>query len=190
MIITQEISEERVKQKCEEKQYTYKPFKYIGVDNTYLELTCNNGHTWKTTKYTEFVSNNTGCPICKISKLEIKIKYLLDNNKINYEPQYKPKCLKTKFQQSLDFYLYDYNIAIECQGDQHFTPVDFGGLGEKWATDLHLVILERDTKKYNLCKEHGIKILYFTNYKNIPDNYLDTIYTNESDLLLQIKNPS
>ena len=29
---------------------------------------------------------------------------------------------------TLDFYLPDYDIAIECQGRQHFIPVDaFGG---------------------------------------------------------------
>ena len=35
--------------------------------------------------------------------------------------------------QSLDLYLPDFNIAIECQGIQHFKPIDFGGKGEKWA---------------------------------------------------------
>ena len=29
--------------------------------------------------------------------------------------------------QSLDFYLPEYNIAIECQGLQHYKPVDFAG---------------------------------------------------------------
>ena len=30
-------------------------------------------------------------------------------------------------QQHLDFYLPEFNIAIECQGEQHYEPVDFAG---------------------------------------------------------------
>ena len=29
-----------------------------------------------------------------------------------------------------DFYLPDYDLGIECQGEQHFRPIDFGNKGE------------------------------------------------------------
>ena len=56
---------------------------------------------------------------------------------VKFERQYKPLFLKNgKGQQSLDFYLIDYNIAVECQGEQHFKPIDFAGKGEKWMNQL------------------------------------------------------
>ena len=46
--------------------------------------------------------------------------------------------------QRLDFFLPDYNIAIEYQGEQHFKPIKYFG-GEKRFIDR----IERDKKKIN-----------------------------------------
>lgn len=58
----------------------------------------------------------------------------------------------------MDFYLPKYNIAIECQGIQHFKPINLFG-GENGFQNTK----ERDIQKKKLCEEHGIKILYFSN---------------------------
>ena len=58
----------------------------------------------------------------------------------------------------LDFYLPEYNVAIECQGGQHFSPTElFGG------KDFYELTIERDKVKKDLCEEHGINILYYSN---------------------------
>ena len=62
--------------------------------------------------------------------------------------------------QSLDFYLPDYNIAIECQGVQHFKPVDFGGKGEKYANKDFEKNKERDGKKLNKCLSNNIEMIW------------------------------
>ena len=54
-------------------------------------------------------------------------------------------------------------------------------------------IYKHDQEKYNLCKEHGVKIFYYTytNYKIDFDNYIDTLYTNMDDMfdvILKINN--
>ena len=74
--------------------------------------------------------------------------------------------------QSLDFYLPDYNIAIECQGIQHFEPIDFFGGEEKFDEQI-----ERDRIKYNLCKNNNINIIYYSNinYNNNVNN-INEIY--------------
>lgn len=54
----------------------------------------------------------------------------------------------------LDFYLPDKNIAIECQGVQHFYR--YGGND----TELELR-QQRDEDKYNECAANGIKVLYY-----------------------------
>ena len=86
----------------------------------------------------------------------------LKNNKIDFIQQANKSKFEWLGSLSLDFYLPQYNIAIECQGGQHFQPIEHFG-GEKEFE----IIRERDIRKYNLCNEKGIKIIY---YSNIDDN--------------------
>ena len=76
------------------------------------------------------------------------------NKNINFEIYKKFKWLG---RQSLDFYLPQYNIAIECQGRQHFETVNaFGG------EEGFIKTQARDKRKYDLCKEQDVKLLYYT----------------------------
>ena len=80
---------------------------------------------------------------------------------------------------SLDFYLPDYNIAIECQGIQHFNSVSFFG-GASFLEEAK----KRDDKKRILCKENGINLLYYSDL-NIDFPY--EVITNINDLLKEIE---
>lgn len=99
-----------------------------------------------------------GCPICKESHLEKSIFKILNEIGVNSIRQKKFDWLKndrTNLPLSLDFYLPDYNIAIECQGEQHFRPTkNFGGIYCFEKTKY------RDNIKHRLCNENGIKIIY------------------------------
>ena len=99
-----------------------------------------------------------GCPKCSQSALEREINVFLTENNIDFVEQKRFKWLN---KQSLDFYLPKYNIAIECQGGQHFKPLEYFG-GEKEFN----IIKERDNRKRKLCQDHGIKILYYSNVKD------------------------
>ena len=98
------------------------------------------------------------CPYCQESSLETEIRVLLENNNINYIYEKKFDWLKTEKggKQSLDFYLPDYNIAIECQGLQHYKAISYFKGDINYTTKL-------DETKRNKCKENNIKLLYFTN---------------------------
>ena len=124
-----------------------------------------------------------GCPVCNESILEKEIACLLNENSIKYERQKRFKWLKTtkKGCMSLDFYLPDYNIAIECQGIQHFKSKEFFG-GEDGLKSTML----RDSKKNKLCDEHGIKILYYTNIDLESSTY--RLIKDKNKLLSEIKN--
>ena len=122
-----------------------------------------------------------GCPICKQRILEKEINNFLIENNIKYEYQKKIDWLG---KQSLDFYLPDYNIAIECQGIQHFKPIDFAGKGENWASEMYEYTKERDIVKEKLCNEHGIKLLQYSAFDVNNKN----IITNINDLIKTIKN--
>ena len=91
------------------------------------------------------------------------MRLLLEENKIKYIYQANKKDLLWLKRQSLDFYLPDYNIAIECQGEQHFKPVDFAGKGEKWAKEMFLKNQKYDKIKKLLCKENNLELLYYSN---------------------------
>lgn len=128
------------------------------------------GDFWQVAQY--HLSGN-GCTACKQSKLENETSLILNKLNVKYERQYKPLFLKNgKGYQSLDLYLPDFNIAIECQGIQHFKPVDFGGKGEKWANKSFEEIKERDDKKIKKCLSNNIKMIY------VVDNeiYLESKY--------------
>ena len=103
------------------------------------------------------LSKKSGCPICNESKLERELASILDKQNVKYERQKRFKWLG---RQSLDLYLSEHNIAIECQGIQHFKPVDFAGKGEKWANKLFEEIKERDDIKLKKCLDFNIKIIY------------------------------
>ncbi len=112
--------------------------------------------------------NGSGCPRCnsgKKSKMEENIGVELDKLNIIIERQKTFPWLKYKRHLYLDFYLPEYNIAIEVQGDQHYLPIKrFGGI------DGYKLRYNRDATKEKLCKEHDIEIYYITkkNY-NIND---------------------
>ena len=95
------------------------------------------------------------------SKLEKDVtKYLKEHN-INHEKQKKFDWLG---RQSLDFYLPDYNIAIECQGIQHFEPKDFFG-GDNGLE----LIIKRDNKKLNKCLTNNIEMIYVIDNEKFLD---------------------
>lgn len=123
-----------------------------------------------------------GCKRCVHSKLEEEIEKILIENNIQYETQ---KIFKDWLgEQRLDFYLPYYNVAIECQGRQHFEPVDFGGNGKDWAVENFEKIKKLDQKKFELCKNNGIIIYYFSD----KDYECENLYTNKEILINKIIN--
>lgn len=85
----------------------------------------------------------------------------LNKKHIIFEKQKKFNWLG---RQSLDFYLPKYNIGIECQGEQHYKPVDFGGKGLKWATEQFKYTVKKDNIKKQKCENNGVKLLYYSNF--------------------------
>lgn len=173
--LSKRLTKEEVIQRFKEKhgdKYDYSEVDYQGVD-TPVKIRCKkHGYFWQT-PYHHMTDN--GCPFCKASHLELDVKKLLDDNHIEYEFQKRFDWLKA---QSLDFYIPSKNIAIECQGIQHFKPADFFG-GEKGLKKTQ----ERDKKKLKLCEGNGIKMLYYS-----YDKYNDNVIVGEDNLLKKVLN--
>ena len=147
-------------------KYDYSKVKYIDSQTKVCIICKEHG------EFEQIPSNHTrgaGCPKCNLSHLERSVMNYLDDVGIAYDYQ---KRFDWMGQQSLDFYLPDYNVGIECQGEQHFFPVDFAGKGVEWACKQFDKVVSLDKKKKKLCEKHGIKLLYFGNVPNY-DTFLD-----------------
>ena len=187
-----EYASNRVKEKCKYLNYTFLGFdneenKYKGK-HTYLILKCNKcGYVWKSTTFASFSQTTIKCMGCSNSwKMEKEIEMMLQKHSINFIHNCRAKnlpWLKNKASLSLDFYLPEYNIGIECQGRQHFMPVpDFGG--EKQFIDT----VERDKKKLQLCKENGVKLLYYDSNLKHSTFLNEKVFNNENNLIKEIIN--
>ena len=168
-------------------KYDYSLVEYKNT-NEYVNIFCptHGLYTQKPYKHLQ----NQGCSVCKESKLEKMVRIFLINNKLKFIQGYSKKdggfWLK---KQSLDFFLPDFNSGIECQGEQHFKPVDFGNKGSEFANEMFIVNKKRDVEKYEKCKENDVKLFYFTDKINhINGEYLDIVYTDENELINNLIN--
>ena len=76
-------------------------------------------------------------------------------------------------QSKIRFLLPKYNIGIECQGEQHYRPIEFFG-GLKTFDK----IKKNDIKKSNKCKENKIKLIYFSEESHNNFNGVKSYYDN------------
>ncbi len=111
---------------------------------------CN--HEWDAT-----VSDRThekGCPICKESRGEKKIKLFLKNNNINFETQKKFDRCKNTNKLPFDVYVPEHNLLIEYDGELHYKSSEyFGGEEKLKSTQLN------DQIKNEYCKNNNIPLL-------------------------------
>jgi len=121
-----------------------------------------------------------GCPKCASSLLENELIELFNYNNIEYIHRAKRRKINWIDTLELDFYLPKYKIAIECQGIEHFKPINFFGGEKKYKSTL-----ERDKKKLKLCEENGVKLLY---YSNLDIEYPYEVFEDKEELLKEILN--
>ena len=116
------------------------------------------------------------CPYCNINKGEDKISNYLLNNNIQFVSHKSYDDLRGVGggRLSYDFYLPNFNLLIEYQGEQHEHPVEaFGG------EDQFKIQQEHDLRKREYAIAHGIELLEIWYYNF---SYLEKIL--DSKLLL------
>jgi ribosomal protein S18 len=86
---------------------------------------CNN-HEWDIDP-DSFLNSNQRCPRCQASRGERIIESFLQKNDIKYNPEKRFHDCKDKNSLPFDFYLYQLNICIEFDGQQHYEPIKFFG---------------------------------------------------------------
>ena len=159
------------------EKYDYSKVKYVNCETKVCIICPEHGEFWqKPVSHTQ----GCGCPKCNLSHLERSLMNYLDDVGITYDSQKRFDWLGL---QSLDFYLPDYKVGIECQGEQHFFPIDFAGKGVEWACKEFDKLIKRDKRKKALCEEHGVKLLYFGNIPNY-DTFLGEVVHNDVQYLI------
>ena len=122
---------------------------------------CPNGHSYEML----IINHSSGhrCPICNESAGEIRVQSYLQSHKINNKMQYTfPDC-KYKNILPFDFAILDKNnnpiLMIEYDGEQHYRPVNFGGISDKEAKENLRLTKKRDKIKTDYCKNNNIPLL-------------------------------
>lgn len=129
-------------------------------NKTVLELKCNKCGEKLLYTFNHFTDRkNILCKHCNKSSLENQLKQKLINEGIYFEEQKRFNWLERL---SLDFYIPEYNIAIECQGIQHFEPVEYFGGQEGYIKQV-----ERDKRKMALCIENNVTLKYIIDAEEI-----------------------
>ena len=116
--------------------------------------------------------NGQGCPLCKESHGENLVRNILLDEEIEFVREKTFPWLtneKTNHNLFYDFFLPEFNAAIEYQGEQHFIPTKYFGGDEDFKKRI-----ENDKIKKTLSKNNNICILYI-DYTEKPENIKNKI---------------
>lgn len=114
--------------------------------------------------------NGSVCQQCNESKGEKEIKnYLLENNILFEKQKTFDKCRNIK-PLPFDFYLFDYNLCIEFDGEQHFKIIEYFGGYKNF-----LIRKNNDKIKNKFCKINKINLLRIKYNENVISK-LDQIF--------------
>lgn len=108
-----------------------------------------------------------GCPICKKSNGELKIRNWLENKNIEYEINKTFKTCRNIKVLPFDFYLPEHNLLIEYDGEQHMRPKNFGGISKEKADEKFKKQQLRDKIKNDFSINEKIKLIRISYRENI-----------------------
>lgn len=140
--------------KIHNNKYDYSRTKYVN-NATKVTITCPLHGEFE--QRADAHLHGQGCPKCKSSKGEKEIENFLLSKGINFLQQWEIPIdisINKTGKAYLDFYLPDYNLAIEYNGKQHYTPVKYFGGELRYEKQL-----ERDNYIKKYCKSENIKLL-------------------------------
>ena len=147
------------------KDYDFSKVKYVNI-NTKVTIICPKHGEFSTTP-NHIITRGDGCPHCNESHLERDVNSILEKLGLLFIRQKRFDWLGKK---SLDFYIPKYKLAIECQGEQHFTSLKYFGGDNEFKKRI-----KYDISKNVECEENNVKILYIVSNKDGVD-YMNPIY--------------
>ena len=139
------------------------------------------GNVWE--PYPDKLLQGVGCPLCSLSKGEKRVKEYLEKADLPFihQKSYAGLLGNGGFPLSYDFYIPQFNLLIEYQGQQHERPVDFKGRGKEYAEKCFRTQQEHDERKRKYAQAHNIDLLeiWYWDYENVEeilDKYIGEKY--------------
>ena len=142
--------------------YSYHKVNYINAHQK-VKIKCDVHGFFKQTPSDHIYSTGKGCPKCKETTGERKIRLYLESQEIKYKYQKRFKDCSYKSTLPFDFYLPNLKTLIEFDGIQHFEPISIWG-GEKALKSLKI----RDGIKNDFAYENNYKLIRI-NYSEIGE---------------------
>lgn len=146
-------------------KYSYLKTNYVNA-RTKVTITCPMHGDFEQTPDQHL--RGCGCPKCNESHGERDVRNYLDEYKLKYVSQYKVTSKDRSFR--IDFYLPDYNMFIEYNGEQHYVPKEYFGGQLAFKKQI-----ERDKLLRAYCKENCINLVEIS-YKENVKKVLDKIF--------------
>ncbi len=164
----QEFTEKAIE--IHNNKYDYSLVDYKN-NRTKVKIVCPLHGIFEQTPDVHLNKGGAGCPKCRSSKGENKIRNFLESSHILFEEQKRFKECKYKNTLPFDFYIPSKNLLIEYQGEQHYKAKQcFGGLDE------FNKVKERDKIKREFANKNNFNFLEIS-YKDFTkiNDILDTI---------------
>lgn len=134
------------------------------------------GHIWN--PIADSLLHGYGCPHCRSSKGEEKIELYLTTRQIKFESQKKFEDLRNALPLSYDFYLPEYNMLIEYQGQFHDGTASMVDKNKYFEKQKYNDTLKR---QYAINHNYNLLEIWYYDFDNL-DNIIDTFIYN-------LKNP-
>ena len=115
------------------------------------------GHEWKTTGVN--LTQGHRCPFCSKSNFEIEVSKVLNKWKYRFESEYVFDNCRDVLPLPFDFYLSDYNVLIEADGEHHYIPIKRGSMTKEEIIENFNKIKFHDEIKDKYCKENSIYLI-------------------------------
>lgn len=129
--------------------------------HTKLEIECECGEIYLAT-FREFRDRlKRKCKKCRggYSNNELFVKEILNKHNIRYKEQFTMEGCVNEKQLPFDFYLPDYNVLIEVDGEQHFRPYRFEDTINNFADRIY-----NDCIKNSYCEDNNIHLIRIPYY--------------------------
>ena len=157
--------------RCKKKyndRFDYSQFVYVNNDTKGL-VTCKEHHYSYMIDPWMHLRGAGGCPFCTGSEGEVHIRTWLENHHINFVPQYSipnENLFCKRKHLMVDFYLPDYRMFIEMNGEQHYKKIAYFHQ-DSWTFEDQQI---RDESLRQYSKRHNVRLLVikYDEIKKIP----------------------
>lgn len=153
---------EKAREYLQQFDYELLEEEYIN-SNKLMKMKCPKGHIIFKSLSNFYAGHRCSC--CNEYKSMNEIENILNKYNIDNLREYRFNDCRSVKPLPFDFYLPDYNACIEYDGEQHYKPIDFNGMGEEMAEKRFEEGKRRDKIKDQYCKNNGIKLIRIPYWK-------------------------